>query len=72
MKKTTYLLALLLAGSALAQEDCNLQYDGNGDGAVNVEDVLGVLSEFGEVCDRLASLLVGITSALMDTATAQF
>jgi len=51
MKKTTYLLALLVAGSAVAQEDCNLQYDGNGDGAVNVEDVLGVLSEFGEVCE---------------------
>lgn len=51
MKKITYLLAFLLTGSALAQEDCNLQYDGNGDGAVNVEDVLGVLSEFGEVCE---------------------
>ena len=51
MKKITYLLALLVAGPALAQEDCNLQYDGNGDGAVNVEDVLGVLSEFGEVCE---------------------
>ena len=51
MKKITYLLAFVLTGSALAQEDCNLQYDGNGDGAVNVEDVLGVLSEFGEVCE---------------------
>lgn len=51
MKKITYLLAFVLTGSALAQEDCNLQYDGNGDGAVDVEDVLGVLSEFGEVCE---------------------
>ena len=51
MKKITYLLALLVTGSALAQENCNLQYDGNGDGAVNVTDVLGVLSEFGEVCE---------------------
>lgn len=52
MKKITYLLVMLAAGSAAAQEDCNLQYDGNGDGAVNVEDVLGVLSEFSEVCDN--------------------
>jgi len=51
MRKITYLLALLAAGSAFAQEDCNLQYDGNGDGAVNIEDVLGILSEFGETCE---------------------
>ena len=51
MKKTTYLLVMLAAGSASAQEECNLQYDGNGDGAVNVTDVLGVLSEFGEECE---------------------
>ena len=36
MKKITYLLALFVASSAVAQDDCNLQYDGNGDGAVNV------------------------------------
>ena len=42
---------MLAAGSASAQEECNLQYDGNGDGAVNVTDVLGVLSEFGEECE---------------------
>jgi uncharacterized protein (TIGR02145 family) len=51
MKKITYLMLLLLAGPALAQDECNLQYDGNGDGAVNIQDVLGVLSEFGEVCE---------------------
>lgn len=51
MKRITYFLALLVAGSATAQEDCNLQYDGNGDGAVNIEDVLGILSEFGETCE---------------------
>ncbi len=51
MRRITYLILLLAAGSAFAQDDCNLQYDGNGDGAVNVEDVLGVLSEFGEVCE---------------------
>lgn len=52
-------MLLLVAGSALSQEDCNLQYDGNGDGAVNVEDVLGVLSEFGEVCEPTGFVTCG-------------
>lgn len=50
---------MLAVGSAAAQEDCNLQYDGNGDGAVNVEDVLGVLSEFGEVCEPTGFVTCG-------------
>lgn len=44
------LCAVALELNANAQDGCNLQYDGNGDGIVNVEDVLGVLSEFGEAC----------------------
>lgn len=51
MKNPTFLIVMLVAGSVFAQEDCNLQYDGNGDGAVNITDVLGVLSEFGEECE---------------------
>lgn len=44
-------IALLVSTALIAQEDCDLQYDGNGDGAVNVQDVLGVLSEFGVECE---------------------
>ena len=33
------------------EPECNLQYDGDGDGTVTVVDVLGLLSEFGQSCD---------------------
>lgn len=51
MRKFAYLLTLCLASVTSAQEDCNLQYDGNGDGMVNIVDVLGLLEEFGTVCE---------------------
>lgn len=51
MKHLTALLALAVTIAAGAQSDCGLDYDGNGDGAVNIEDVLGVLSEFSEICE---------------------
>ena len=33
------------------EPECNLQYDGDGDGTVTVVDVLGLLSEFGQSCE---------------------
>ena len=51
MKQLIAFLVLATAAiSMLAQSDCTLQYDGNGDGIVNSTDVLGLLSEFGASC----------------------
>jgi len=51
MKHLMTLMALVVAVTAGAQGNCELLYDGNGDGAVNINDILGVLSEFGEECE---------------------
>jgi uncharacterized protein (TIGR02145 family) len=56
MKRVLVMMfAVALALNASAQEDCNLQYDGNGDGAVDINDVLGLLSEFAAVCSPCGS-----------------
>ena len=47
MKKITYLLALFVASSAVAQDDC-MNPDVNCDGFVNVNDLLGLLGYFGD------------------------
>ena len=45
--------------SELIEPDCNLQYDGDGDGTVTVVDVLGLLSEFGQSCEDPAYTVEG-------------
>lgn len=51
MKHLLALMALSwICSSVFSQEDCELNYDGNGDGVVNVVDILGVLAEFGLDC----------------------
>jgi len=41
------------------EPDCNLQYDGDGDGTVTVVDVLGLLGEFGQSCEDPAYTVEG-------------
>ncbi len=41
------------------EPECNLQYDGDGDGTVTVVDVLGLLSEFGQSCDDPSYMIEG-------------
>ncbi|MDC1486210.1 fibrobacter succinogenes major paralogous domain-containing protein [Flavobacteriales bacterium] len=46
----------------LCQVDCELDYDGNADGIVDVYDVLGVLEEFGLDCGDTESACQGQTA----------
>ncbi|MGY8941544.1 MAG: hypothetical protein ACKVJH_05870 [Flavobacteriales bacterium] len=39
------------------QSSCELQYDGDGDGIVTVNDMLGLLGEFGQECTEPYSLI---------------
>ena len=45
------LLSLVVFVAVGAQTDCGLQYDGNGDGAVDAMDLLGLLSEYSDTCE---------------------
>ena len=50
MKNLLTLVALVFATSCFGQEDCELSYDGNGDGIVSAADLIGLLAEFGSEC----------------------
>ena len=41
------------------EPECNLQYDGDGDGVVTVVDVLGLLGEFGQACEEVSYTIEG-------------
>jgi uncharacterized protein (TIGR02145 family) len=46
---------LLLAAScltAVGQNNCDLVYDGTGDGAVGTDDLIGLLTEYGIICNQ--------------------
>ena len=49
-------LAMMMMGPVISQEDCELQYDGNSDGIITIADVLGLLVEFGESCEPVVEL----------------
>ena len=49
MKHILKLAALGFATSCFGQDDCPNMYDGNGNGTIDIEDFLGVLSLFGDV-----------------------
>ncbi|MGB1363090.1 MAG: fibrobacter succinogenes major paralogous domain-containing protein [Flavobacteriales bacterium] len=49
MKHFLTFIALLTTSLAFGQESCPNMYDGNGNGTVDIEDFLGVLSFFGDV-----------------------
>lgn len=51
MKHLMTLLGLAVSIAVGAQTDCGLQYDGNGDGAVDALDLLGLLSEYSDTCE---------------------
>ena len=50
MKRILTLATLVFATSCFGQEDCELSYDGNGDGIVSAADLIGLLAEFGSEC----------------------
>ena len=50
MKHILTLAAVVFATSCFGQEDCELTYDGNGDGIVSAADLIGLLAEFGSEC----------------------
>ena len=49
------LLTLFLSAScltAVGQNNCDLVYDGTGDGAVGTDDLIGLLTEYGIICNQ--------------------
>lgn len=52
MRVYLFFLGSVCCIAVRAQDGCGLQYDVNEDGVVNMSDLLGVLSEFGESCEN--------------------
>ena len=53
MKHTLTLAALVFAIACFGQEECDLTYDGNGDGVVGSADLIGLLAEVGTCIDSV-------------------
>ena len=59
MKRLVAIMMCATSLGVMGQEECNLVYDGNGDGVVGSGDLLGLLAEFGTECTPLTGFSCG-------------